>query len=312
MKKKISFIIGLLLIMMLPGCCLAHDWVEADCDSPRTCKVCGETEGEPLGHTWAEATCVLPKTCEVCGATEGEALGHEWIEATCVNLKHCSVCGYEEGDFTGHLWVEATCLRPKHCEVCGLTEGGVKSHVWSTATYDSSRYCIECGIVDGYELEPAFEKRDYKFNIEKGTTWDYTTITNAEEKEIVTKATITDYRKYKSDGAHPAKEGYEWREATVVVESSEGVKVMFGYTDTYAGLEDYATSNYITYSNGTKLPIAADQAFKYEWKGDVCVSTGNLAVQVPEDYKDLVFYVSNADYANTGRIDPNIKFMEMK
>ena len=28
------------------------------------------------GHTWVEATCTEPKTCSVCGATEGEDMGH--------------------------------------------------------------------------------------------------------------------------------------------------------------------------------------------------------------------------------------------
>ena len=32
-----------------------HDWVEATCTEPKTCSVCGATEGDPLGHNWAEA-----------------------------------------------------------------------------------------------------------------------------------------------------------------------------------------------------------------------------------------------------------------
>ncbi len=52
------------------------------------------------GHTWVEATCTEPKTCSVCGATEGEALGHEWLENTpnYQQAKTCSVCGATEGD----------------------------------------------------------------------------------------------------------------------------------------------------------------------------------------------------------------------
>ena len=68
---------------------LGHDWTDATCTAPKTCSVCGETEGEALGHDWTDATCTTPKTCSVCGETEGEALGHsygEWIAevpATC-------------------------------------------------------------------------------------------------------------------------------------------------------------------------------------------------------------------------------------
>ncbi|MBO4374808.1 MAG: hypothetical protein J5829_06850 [Lachnospiraceae bacterium] len=52
------------------------------------------------GHTWVEATCTKPKTCSVCGATEGEALGHEWDENTpnYQQAKTCSRCGQTEGN----------------------------------------------------------------------------------------------------------------------------------------------------------------------------------------------------------------------
>lgn len=31
-----------------------HDWVAANCTTPKTCEECKETEGEALGHTWGE------------------------------------------------------------------------------------------------------------------------------------------------------------------------------------------------------------------------------------------------------------------
>lgn len=54
-----------------------HAWTNADCDTPKTCEVCGETEGESLGHNWIDATTEAPKTCEVCGATDGEKLSSD-------------------------------------------------------------------------------------------------------------------------------------------------------------------------------------------------------------------------------------------
>ena len=54
-----------------------HDWTDATCAKPKTCKVCGETRGSKSSyHDWEYATCTKPKTCKVCGKTEGKADGH--------------------------------------------------------------------------------------------------------------------------------------------------------------------------------------------------------------------------------------------
>jgi hypothetical protein len=66
-------------------------FADATCTEPKTCSVCGATEGEALGHTWADATCTAPKTCDLCGAKEGTAAGHTFVEGV------CSVCGTAEG-----------------------------------------------------------------------------------------------------------------------------------------------------------------------------------------------------------------------
>ena len=51
-----------------------HHWVAATCDKPKTCSVCGKTEGSALDHKWKDATEDAPKTCTVCGKTEGKPL----------------------------------------------------------------------------------------------------------------------------------------------------------------------------------------------------------------------------------------------
>lgn len=73
----------------------AHDYAAATCTAPKTCKICGATEGEALGHTWTNADCDTPKTCSVCGATDGNALGHtpEADDGDCTTEVKCTVCG---------------------------------------------------------------------------------------------------------------------------------------------------------------------------------------------------------------------------
>ena len=124
MKKKLcSLLVVLVFILALSGCGCEHEWAEADCVNPKTCTLCGETEGAALGHVWLAADCDTPKTCEVCGTTEGEPKGHSWVEATCEEAKHCEACHVEEGEALGHTWLDATTEAPKTCETCAATEG---------------------------------------------------------------------------------------------------------------------------------------------------------------------------------------------
>ena len=117
---------------------LGHTWevtevVAAACDAGytlSTCTVCGETKTDAytkaVGHIWADATCVAPKTCSVCGVTDGEALGHSYFYAC---DKVCQVCGEESNPDATHTLVHvdakaATCTENGnveywYCSVCG-------------------------------------------------------------------------------------------------------------------------------------------------------------------------------------------------
>ena len=95
-----------------------------------TCDDCGEIVFNQVipatGHDWADADCDTPKTCTVCGATDGEALGHDEVahEAkapTCtaigwdayVTCSRCDYTTYVEKSATGHTWGEDT-----KCDAC--------------------------------------------------------------------------------------------------------------------------------------------------------------------------------------------------
>ena len=124
MKRKIGLLlVAMACIAMLTGCKCKHEWVAADCVTPKTCTRCQETEGAPLGHDWLAATCEEAKTCKVCTAVEGMAAGHSWVEASCIAPKHCENCDLTEGEVKEHLWLTATTETPKTCSVCGLMEG---------------------------------------------------------------------------------------------------------------------------------------------------------------------------------------------
>ncbi len=123
MKKIVIATLLVVTMLVMAGCFCKHEWVDADCTTPKTCSRCEETEGAPLGHTWMAATCEDPKTCEECGETEGEALPHNFADATCDAPKTCIDCGTTEGEALGHTWVDATYDAPKTCSVCGATEG---------------------------------------------------------------------------------------------------------------------------------------------------------------------------------------------
>ena len=87
-----------------------HTYTEATCAKPKTCSVCGETEGEPIEHTWEEATCKSPEKCNVCGEIRGEKLEHKFVYGI------CKVCGEEDPDYGYELkvWIP--------------TNGGTKYH----------------------------------------------------------------------------------------------------------------------------------------------------------------------------------------
>lgn len=120
---------------------------------------CGEkgTEtfeaGELAPHTWTPATCTVPKTCSVCGATEGDALGHtegtEWKSDADNHWHVCTVAGCgvviesskAAHEFEWKIDKEATATEKgsKHeeCKVCGYKKAAVEIPATGTPTEPS-------------------------------------------------------------------------------------------------------------------------------------------------------------------------------
>lgn len=133
-KKRAAIAAAALVIvifclpMLFPQLFCSHKlWANATCTSPRTCKSCGKTEGEPLGHEWEEATCTVPKTRQRCGKTDGKPLGHQpgswttevdYVDATSKEIRECEKCGEvvdtrNEKEITSFLGDESFSISPE-------------------------------------------------------------------------------------------------------------------------------------------------------------------------------------------------------
>ena len=124
------------LVNVIVEACAHEEYNEATCTTPRTCKICGKTEGEPLGHDWKEATCTEPKRCARCEITEGKPLGHDWKEATCTEPKRCVRCQMTEGEALGHAWDKWIVTKKPT-----TTEGG-----------QEERRCTRCKVTESREV----------------------------------------------------------------------------------------------------------------------------------------------------------------
>ena len=126
-----------------------HIWDSDNCLEGTTCQSC-YLSVDMISHDYKDATCTEPKTCRYCEKTEGEATGHKYfnhasIDATCTNDKIqavlCSVCQHIEpivieGTKLGHDFADATCTDPKTCkrDGCAVTEGNALGHDFGSPT----------------------------------------------------------------------------------------------------------------------------------------------------------------------------------
>ena len=123
-----------------PTCTAVGELTEA-------CSVCGfekKSEIPMVAHDYADATCTAPKTCKNCPATDGEALGHDEqydvVPPTCteagITNVSCSRCDYtatkDPTDALGHIGGKATCIALAVCTRCEQTYGELADHVYNT------------------------------------------------------------------------------------------------------------------------------------------------------------------------------------
>ena len=152
MKKLTLILLSVLMIVTLAACgdkC-EHTYDNA-CDA--TCNECGETRGVGA-HDFADADCLNPKTCTVCGKTEGSALGHEWTTPDvdlCEVQSTCSRCGATDGENKEHTPEndDNDCSTALNCGVCGkeILAAGEHSPEKDDGNCTTEQKCTVCGQV---------------------------------------------------------------------------------------------------------------------------------------------------------------------
>ncbi len=132
-------------VTLSPVC--VHSWIDATCTAPKTCKLCGKTEGTVLDHTaGAAATCTTAQVCTECGEVLVEALGHTWVDADCDTPKTCSVCYVTEGEKLGHN-ISTTLSSDDKTHWYACTRCDYKSEVELHIYVGLSDVCSTCGYV---------------------------------------------------------------------------------------------------------------------------------------------------------------------
>ena len=167
---------------------VTHDYTAADCDTPKTCKVCGATEGKALGHSWSDGSCENAISCSVCGEIAGKPFGHRWSDpdpTLCSSKRSCFICGATEGEDKAHSydndcdtscnacgkdreishdWCAEACGLERYCSVCGHSDGEIMTHDWLAATCTNPKTCDNCGETEGEALH--HECTDVRYNAE--------------------------------------------------------------------------------------------------------------------------------------------------
>ncbi len=145
-------------------------------------------------HEWFLASCSNPKTCMICGITEGDTLDHVY-SGDCDTT--CNECGFKRVASGAHEWLDATALTKKRCQICGITEGDVLLHVEEIITeFDEKTLYIGDSITINASVLPQDAKAEFKYDLkaDKGAeyTFENNVLTVLKEGTIRLSITATD------------------------------------------------------------------------------------------------------------------------
>lgn len=84
-KRTVSLLMAVFMLLALTGCECKHEWIEASCENPKTCIKCEATEGEARGHeygAWSFEDEEMSHVCRYCSVSETRDIDRE------IYLKH--------------------------------------------------------------------------------------------------------------------------------------------------------------------------------------------------------------------------------
>ena len=105
------------------GC--EHEWQDATCIAPKTCRICGAIEGDvnPNAHpeTVTDDIVCYDRNCSACGAVIAPGHPEEKGYHNFDENHRCGNCGKTECELFGHTpGAEATKTEAQTCTVCGV------------------------------------------------------------------------------------------------------------------------------------------------------------------------------------------------
>ena len=267
---------------------ITHDWNDASCLTPKTCKVCGATDGAALGHDWTTPDvdlCKVQSTCSRCGDTDGENVEHDWMAADCESARSCSVCGATDGEKLGHTPNEddGNCLTAITCSVCGtVTTPARDSHTGGTATCTEKAVCTACGT--------AYSTIDVNNHIDENT--DHICDRECGKTDIGTHADSAEDNNHVCDyGCGVILEDHKGGEATCM--HGKLCEICGVEYDATKATTNHASENY-TYtdnSDGThtkthECGVAVGEPENHTIENHVCTSCGAMEIVVSFDADD--------------------------
>lgn len=241
-KKRTIGIASVCIVLLLTiGYFTIHIYEPADCEHPKTCKICGKTQGTKLGHKWDSGKVIEEADCEHEGKmlytcknnsshTREETIpakGHNWKAADCEHPETCTECHATRGSALGHDWIEATYDAPKTCRRCGTTTGDKKGMVYNVSgrwTDDFVTFGIwDCPV---YELNSPLKKvikvkikvrfdklvaDEYYIQFKTGGKWSYHWTLEAHEGQLEYEATysMNDYKSIEALAIEPRTDNYQ-------------------------------------------------------------------------------------------------------